>query len=68
MDVKSAFLEQPPGFEDDKKPDHMYKLKKALYGYNTKCLCFLSLSLKLAIEWAIAPVSTFLCFIGSFEL
>ena len=42
MDVKSAFLngyineeiyvEQPPGFEDDKKPDHMYKLKKALYG------------------------------------
>ena len=42
MDVKSAFLngyiseevyvEQPPSFEDDKKPDHMYKLKKALYG------------------------------------
>jgi hypothetical protein len=42
MEVKSAFLngyinkeiyvEQPPGFEDDKKPDHMYKLKKALYG------------------------------------
>ena len=42
MDVQSAFLngyineevfvEQPPSFEDDKKPDHMYKLKKALYG------------------------------------
>jgi hypothetical protein len=42
MDVKSAFLsgyinelvyvEQPPDFEDDKKPDHVYKLKKALYG------------------------------------
>ena len=42
MDVKSAFLngyineeayvEQPPGFEYDKKPDHVYKLKKALYG------------------------------------
>ena len=42
MDVKSAFLngyineevyvEQPPGFEDDKKPNHVYKLKKALYG------------------------------------
>ena len=42
MDVKSSFLngyineevyvEQPLGFEDDKKPDHMYKLKKALYG------------------------------------
>jgi hypothetical protein len=42
MDVKSAFLngyineevyvEQPPSFEDDKKPDHVFKLKKALYG------------------------------------
>jgi hypothetical protein len=42
MDVKSVFLngyineevyvEQPLGFEDDKKPNHVYKLKKALYG------------------------------------
>ena len=42
MDVKSAFLngyineevyvEQPPGFEDDKKPNHVYKWRKALYG------------------------------------
>jgi hypothetical protein len=42
MDVKNAFLngyinkevyvEQPPGFKDDKKPDHVYKLKKTLYG------------------------------------
>ena len=42
MDVKIAFLngvineivyvEQPPGFEDCKKPNHVYKLKKALYG------------------------------------
>jgi hypothetical protein len=42
MDVKSAFLngyinelvyvEQPPNFEDEKKPNHVYKLKKALYG------------------------------------
>jgi hypothetical protein len=42
MDVKSAFLnghineevyvEQSPGFEDNKKPYHVYKLKKALYG------------------------------------
>jgi hypothetical protein len=41
MDVKSAFLngyineevniEQPPSFEDDKKSDHVCKLKKALY-------------------------------------
>jgi hypothetical protein len=37
MDVKSAFLngpikEEPPGFEDDRYPDHVYKLSKALYG------------------------------------
>ena len=42
MDVKSAFLncriselvyaEQPPVFEDPKKPNHVYKLSKALYG------------------------------------
>ena len=38
MDIKSVFLngyineevyvEQPPGFEDDRKPDHVYKLKR----------------------------------------
>jgi hypothetical protein len=42
MDVKSAFLngpiqelfyvEQPPGFEDPKFPNHVYKLQKTLYG------------------------------------
>ena len=42
MDVKSAFLngeiselvfvEQPPGFEDPKNPNYVYKLSKALYG------------------------------------
>jgi len=42
MDVKSAFLngiinelvyvEQPPSFGDEKKPNHVYKLKKALFG------------------------------------
>ena len=41
MDVKSAFfngpiqelvyVEQPPGFEDPKFPNHVYKLQKALY-------------------------------------
>jgi hypothetical protein len=42
MDVKSAFLNgviqeevfvrQPPGFENIKYPDRVYKLSKALYG------------------------------------
>jgi hypothetical protein len=42
MDVKSAFLngpikeevyvEQPPGFEDDRYPDHVFRLSKVLYG------------------------------------
>ena len=42
MDVKSVFLngfiqeevyvEQPPGFEDFEKPNHVYKLQKTLYG------------------------------------
>jgi hypothetical protein len=42
MDVKSAFLngplseevyvKQPPGFEDPKRPNHVYKLSKVLYG------------------------------------
>jgi len=41
MDVKSVFLngviseevyvKQPPGFEDLKHPDHVFKLKKSLY-------------------------------------
>nr|GEU38524.1 putative reverse transcriptase domain, ribonuclease H-like domain, aspartic peptidase domain protein [Tanacetum cinerariifolium] len=43
MDVKSAILNgfineevyvaQPPGFIDFEKPDHVYNLKKALYGF-----------------------------------
>jgi hypothetical protein len=42
MDVKSdilngpikeeVYMEQPPGFEDDRYPDHVCKLSKALYG------------------------------------
>ena len=42
MDVKTAFLngtlneevyvKQPPGFEDQSNPDHVYFLDKALYG------------------------------------
>jgi hypothetical protein len=27
-----VYVEQPPGFEDDKKPNHVYKLRKTLYG------------------------------------
>jgi hypothetical protein len=44
MDVKSAFLncpnkeevymEQPPIFESEEYPNHVYKLHKALYGLN----------------------------------
>jgi hypothetical protein len=43
MDLKSAFLnsilqeevyvEQPKGFQDPHHPHHVYKLKKALYGF-----------------------------------
>ena len=42
MDVRSAFLngfinelvyvDQPPGFEDPRYPNHVYRLSKALYG------------------------------------
>ena len=42
IDVKSAFLngfinelvyvDQPPGFEDSRYPNHVYRLSKALYG------------------------------------
>jgi len=27
-----VFVKQPPGFEDLNHPDHVYKLKKSLYG------------------------------------
>jgi hypothetical protein len=37
MDFKSPikekiYVEQPPDFEDDKNPKHIYKLHKMLYG------------------------------------
>jgi hypothetical protein len=50
MDVKSAFLigyineevyvEQPLDFEDDKKPNHVYKLKKTLYGLEQESIAW----------------------------
>jgi hypothetical protein len=27
-----VYVEQPPGFEDERYPDHVCKLSKALYG------------------------------------
>ena len=30
--VTPGVLQQPPGFEDPKYPNHIYKLDKALYG------------------------------------
>ena len=27
---EEVYVEQPPGFEDDKKPNHVYKLKKGI--------------------------------------
>jgi hypothetical protein len=49
MDVKSAFLngpikeevyvEQRPGFEDNRYPDHVYRISKTLYGLKKKW-CF----------------------------
>jgi hypothetical protein len=27
-----VYVEQPPGFEDEMKPNHVYKLRKVLYG------------------------------------
>jgi hypothetical protein len=29
-----VYVEQPPSFEDCKKPNHVYNLKNALYGLN----------------------------------
>jgi hypothetical protein len=29
---EEVYVEQPPGLEDDRYPDHVYKLSKALYG------------------------------------
>jgi hypothetical protein len=29
---EEVYLKQPPGFENDRYPDHVYKLSKLLYG------------------------------------
>jgi hypothetical protein len=33
---EEVYIKQPPDFKDDKKPDHVYKLKKALYDLLSK--------------------------------
>ena len=30
--MEEVYVKQPPGFENDKYPNHVYKLRKALYG------------------------------------
>jgi len=30
--LKEVYVSQPPGFEDHKYPDHVFRLEKALYG------------------------------------
>ncbi|GJR36026.1 retrovirus-related pol polyprotein from transposon TNT 1-94, partial [Tanacetum coccineum] len=34
LEIDEVYVAQPPGFIDFEKPDHVYKLKKALYGLN----------------------------------
>nr|GEW94364.1 copia protein [Tanacetum cinerariifolium] len=68
MVVKSAFLNgfineevyvaQPPGFIDFEKPDHVYKLKKALYGghrdHVPACLCHMVYCIKTSSQYNLA--------------
>jgi hypothetical protein len=75
MDVKSAFLNgpiqelvyvmQPPGFEDPKFPNHVYKLQKALYGLKQASRawyeCFKELLLKQGLEIGKADPTLFTC-------
>nr|GFA41064.1 retrovirus-related Pol polyprotein from transposon TNT 1-94 [Tanacetum cinerariifolium] len=58
MDVKTAFLNgnlreevyvsQPDGFVDPDNPNHVYKLKKALYGLNQSSTCVMSMMGKIS--------------------
>ncbi|GKB59515.1 retrovirus-related pol polyprotein from transposon TNT 1-94 [Tanacetum coccineum] len=60
MDVKMAFLNgelkeevyvsQAEGFVDQDNPSHVYKLQKALYGYQTSTTCMMSFFLGLQIS------------------
>ncbi|GJU89463.1 copia protein [Tanacetum coccineum] len=70
MDVKSAFLNgfineevyvaQPPGFIDFEKPDHVYKLKKALYGLNTSTkACIMPTAVQREIMWTERALTVF---------
>ena len=50
MDVKTAFLQgdleeeiymkQPDGYIDEERPDHVYKLKKCIYGLKQAARCW----------------------------
>ncbi len=61
MDAKSAFLngplhelvyvKQPPGFEDPKFPNHVYKLDKALYGLTSSRPMLLWLDLSPSVSF-----------------
>jgi hypothetical protein len=75
MDVKSAFVngpfselvyvDQPPGFEESKFPNHVYKLHKALYGLKQAprawYKCLKDFLLKKGLEIGKADPTLFTC-------
>ena len=45
-------IKQPPGFEDLKHPDHVFKLKKSLYGIYVDDIIFGSTNASLCKEFS----------------